>query len=937
MTEVDRVEGEAGDFKVTLTKKPRYIIESKCTGCTTCVEYCPVKYPDVFNQAISKNKAVHIYYAQAIPLITYIDDSCLYLKEKKCAICAAVCKNNAIDFTQKAEKAELKVGAIILAPGFEPFDPKVRDEYRYGKFQNVVTSMDYERLMCATGPYEGEILRASDQKHPHKVAWIQCVGSRQVIPGGKSYCSAVCCTYTQKQVILTKDHDAGAECTIFHNDIRSHGKDFERFYQRTEKLPGVRFIRSYTSIIKEDPQTKNVTIKYSTPEEGVKEEEFDMVVLSIGLNPPADYKELAEKFGIELNVHDFCKTNPWNPVKTSRPGIFVSGNFQGLIDIPESVFTASGASSQCGELLDYRREKLTIEKKYPPEKDLSKEEPRVGVFVCHCGANIGRVVGVPSTVEYSLSLPNVVYAQEQLFSCASNCAKEITDMIKEKGLNRVVVAACTPKTHEPTFRETLREAGINQYYFDMANIREHCSWVHSKEKEEATRKAMDIIRMSVARACQLEPLKEFELPVNKAALVVGGGVAGMTCALSIANQGHEVHLVEKEKELGGMARRIHSTLEGMDVQAYLRDLSQKVYQHASIHVYLDATITEATGYVGNFVTKVKSDKGMTEIKHGVTVIAVGADVYRPKEYLYGEDERVMTQMELEEGLAQKDEKILNAETVVMIQCVGCRNEERNYCSRICCSESVKNALKLKEINPKMDIYILFRDMRTYGFSEDYYREAANKEVKFIRYEPQDKPQVEVGESEEGKPVLKVTVPDYILGNRLEIEADLLALAAATIPAAGSKDVAQLFKIPLGQDGFFKEAHAKLRPVEFGADGVYLCGMAHYPKLITETISQAYGAAGRALTLLSHDTVTASGSVCEVIEKKCMGCGACVSACTYGAIELRETRQGNKAVMNPVLCKGDGLCNAMCPTGAIQLKHFTDQELIAQIDAAAEAA
>ena len=937
MTEVDRVEGEAGDFKVTLTKKPRYIIESKCTGCTTCVEYCPVKYPDVFNQAISKNKAVHIYYAQAIPLITYIDDSCLYLKEKKCAICAAVCKNNAIDFTQKAEKAELKVGAIILAPGFEPFDPKVRDEYRYGTFQNVVTSMDYERLMCATGPYEGEILRASDQKHPHKVAWIQCVGSRQVIPGGKSYCSAVCCTYTQKQVILTKDHDAGAECTIFHNDIRSHGKDFERFYQRTEKLPGVRFIRSYTSIVKEDPQTKNVTIKYSTPEEGVKEEEFDMVVLSIGLNPPADYKELAEKFGIELNVHDFCKTNPWNPVKTSRPGIFVSGNFQGLIDIPESVFTASGASSQCGELLDYRREKLTIEKKYPPEKDLSKEEPRVGVFVCHCGANIGRVVGVPSTVEYSLSLPNVVYAQEQLFSCASNCAKEITDMIKEKGLNRVVVAACTPKTHEPTFRETLREAGINQYYFDMANIREHCSWVHSKEKEEATRKAMDIIRMSVARACQLEPLKEFELPVNKAALVVGGGVAGMTCALSIANQGHEVHLVEKEKELGGMARRIHSTLEGMDVQAYLRDLSQKVYQHASIHVYLDATITEATGYVGNFVTKVKSEKGQSEIKHGVTVIAVGADVYKPTEYLYGEDERVMTQMELEEGLAQKDEKILNAETVVMIQCVGCRNEERNYCSRICCGESIKNALKLKESNPKMDIYVLFRDMRTYGFSEDYYREAANKEVKFIRYEPQDPPLVETGESEEGKPVLKVTVTDYILGHKLEIEADIVALAAATVSSEGSKEVAQLFKIPLSTDGFFKEAHAKLRPVEFGADGVYLCGMAHYPKLITETISQAYGAAGRALTLLSHDTVTASGSVCEVIEKKCMGCGACVSACTYGAIELRETRQGNKAVMNPVLCKGDGLCNAMCPTGAIQLKHFTDQELIAQIDAAAEAA
>jgi len=835
---------------------------------------------------------------------------------------------------QTAEKVEVNVGAIILSPGLEPFDPKVRDEYRYGKFENVVTSMDYERLMCATGPYEGEILRASDKKHPHKIAWIQCVGSRQVNPpGGNSYCSAVCCTYTQKQVILTKEHDAEAECTIFHNDIRSYGKDFERFYQRTEKLPGIRFIRSFTSIVKENSETKNVTIRYSTPDDGVKEEEFDMVVLSVGLNPPDDAKGLANKFGIELNSHGFCKTNPVNPMETTRPGIFVSGAFQGPTDIPESVFTASGAGSQCGQLLDYRRGKLDKEKIYPPERDASKEEPKIGVFVCHCGANIGRVVSVPSAVEYALTLPNVVYAQEQLFSCAANCAKEITDMAKERGLNRVVVAACSPRTLEPLFRETLREAGINQYYYEMANIREHNSWVHSKEKEEATQKAKDIIRMSVARACHLEALQEFDLPVNKAALVVGGGIAGMTCTLSIAEQGHEVHLVEKDTDLGGIGRKIHYTLEGLDVQAYLRDLIRKVYQHPLVHVYTDATITEATGYVGNFVTRVKSERGVTEIKHGAAVIAVGTDVYEPAEYLYGENDRVMTHLELEEQINKGDEKVINAESLVMIQCVGCRNEERNYCSRICCSESIKNALKLKEINPKMDIYILFRDMRTYGFSEDYYREASDKDVKFIRYEPQDKPQVEAV-NEGGKSILRVTATDYILGNKLEIDADIIALAAAVIPSAGSKEVSQLFKVPLGPDGFFQEAHVKLRPVEFAADGVYLCGIAHYPKFISEAINQAYGAAGRALTLLSHDTVIASGSVCEVDEKKCMGCGACISACTYGAIEFRETRQGKKAVVNPILCKGDGLCNAKCPTGAIQLKHYTDEELLAEIDAAA---
>jgi len=797
----------------------------------------------------------------------------------------------------------------------------------------VVTSMDYERLLASTGPHEGEVLRASDRKHPKKIAWIQCVGSRRVTPGDNSYCSGVCCTYTQKQVILTKDHDPDAECTIFHNDIRSFGKDFERYYQRAEQLPGVEFIRSYASISREDPESKNVFLRYATTDEGVKEIEFDMVVLSVGLDPPANNKELADKFGIKLNSHGFCEVTQSNPMETTRPGIFVSGAFQGPMDIPESVFTASGAGAQCGESLDYRRGKLAKERIYPPERDVSNEEPKIGVFVCHCGANIGRVVDVPSAVEYALTLPNVVYAQEQLFSCATNSAQEITDMAEEKGLNRVVIAACSPRTLEPLFRDTLREAGLNQYYCEMANIREHCSWVHSKQKEEATEKAEDIIRMSVARARYLEPLQEFDLPVNKTALVVGGGIAGMTCALSIANQGHEVHLVEKDTDLGGMARRIYTTLQGMDVQAYLNDVIHAVYENPLIHVSHGATIIDVSGYVGNFITTVETEGRVKEIKHGASVIAIGADVYEPTEYLYGEDEKVFTHIELGEQIAKGEEKVINAERLVMIQCVGCRNEDRNYCSRVCCSHAVKNALKLKEINPEMDIYILFRDMRTYGFMEDYYREASEKDIEFIRYEPDDKPQVEAAVAE-GKPVLRVTATDPILGQKLAIDADVLSLAAAVIPSAGTKEVAGLFKVTLSPDDFFKEAHVKLKPVEFAADGVYLCGTAHYPKHIEETINQAYGAAGRVLTLLSHDTVIASGSVCEVKENDCVSCGACITACTYGAIEFRETPQGRKAWVNPVLCKGDGLCNAKCPTNAIVLKHFTDEELLSQIDAAA---
>ena len=932
-TEVQTVEGEPGDFEVTLIKKPRYVVEDLCTGCTTCVEYCPVPVPDPFNQELSDNKAIHMFFSQAVPLVPYIDERCLFLQDEKCSICMGACKNNAIDLHQKAETQVIKVGAIVLAPGYEVYNPRLRGDYGYGTIDNVVTSLDFERLLCATGPHAGEILRPSDHKHPKKIAWIHCVGSRQVIEGAHSYCSSVCCTYIQKQVILAKDHDADLEASIFHNDIRSYGKDFERFYQRAENLPGVKFIRSYVSIGREIPETKNVTIRYATDDEGVKEEEFDLVVLGVGLSPPAGVERLADTFGIELNHHRFCKTDPMNPIQTTRPGVFVSGAFLGPLDIPESVVAASGASAQTGEFLTARRGQLSKERVYPPERDVSQEEVRVGVFACHCGANIGRVVDVPSVVDYALTLDNVVHAEEGLFICSTDAAQKISETIREKRLNRVVVAACTPRTHEPLFRDTLREGGINQYFFDMANIREHCSWVHSKQKEEATLKAKDIVRMSVARTAHLEPLQEFDLPVNKTALVVGGGLSGMTSALSLANQGFEVHLVEKDKDLGGMARRLHYTLDGVDVQAFLKELVRKVYRHPLVHVSHAATILDVAGYVGNFTTTLKSEGQVKVIHHGAAILATGADEHRPTEYLYGQDDRVLTQLELEERIVAGDERVKSAQNIVMIQCVGCREKDRNYCSRICCSQAVKNALKLKEKSPEMDVYILFRDMRSYGFKEDYYRAAADKNVRFVPWTPEDRPQVEAAENDEGELVVRVTVADTILGQRLELDADLLVLSAAVVPSAGSQQAARLFKTALSQDGFFQEAHVKLRPVDFAADGVFHCGTAHYPKHISESLSQAYGAAGRAAALLSRDTVTASGSVCDVRENDCVSCGACIQVCTYGAIAFHETASGKKATVNSVLCKGDGLCNAVCPTSAISLKHYTDEELLGQIDAA----
>ncbi len=930
-TEIDAVEGTAGDFTVTLIKKPRYVIADACTGCGACTEYCPVKVPDPFNQDQSLNKAVHIYFSQAVPLVTYIDESCLYLKNKSCTICQNVCEKGAIDFQQTAEKIHLKVGAIVLSPGYETFDPKIRGDYGYGTIENVVTSLDFERLLAATGPHEGQILRPSDRRHPHKVAWLHCVGSRQTVAGGNTYCSAVCCAYTQKQVILAKDHVPDLEARIFHNDIRAYSKDFERFYQRAERLPGVQFIRSYTSIGGEDPITKNVTIRYAT-DDGVKEEEFELVVLSVGINPPRDAQKFARVFGIELNAHGFCKTDPFNPLQTSRPGIFVSGAFMGPMDIPEAVYTASAASAQMGQLLKSRRGLLSTERVYPQERDTANETPKVGVFVCRCGANIGRVVDVPGVVEYAKGLENVVHVEESLFACATNTAQAISDTIRDKGLNRVVIAACTPRSHEPLFRDTLREAGINQYYFDMANIREHCSWVHSKEPEVATDKAKDIVRMSVARAGTLQPLGEYELPINKVALVIGGGVAGMTSALTLANQGHETYLLEKSAELGGIANRLQYTAEGMAVPPFLADLKNKVYQHRDIHVITEARIMAVGGYVGNFETKIKAKHRLRSIKHGVAIVAVGAQELKPIEYLYGKNERVITQLELEEQIGAEDVSLDSVERLAMIQCVGCRQQDRNYCARVCCSGAMKNALKMRALRPKAEIYVLFRDMRTYGFKEDYYREAANKSVQFIRYEPGDKPVVQAIQ-EGGRDYIRVTATDPVLGKKLQIDVDKLVLSAAVIPPEDAQEIARFFKLPLSPDGFFQEAHVKLRPVDFAAEGIYLCGTAHYPKHLSETISQAYAAAGRALTMLSKDTVVASGAVCEVASKDCVSCGACITVCNYNAIEFQDTPRGRKAVVNPVLCKGDGLCCSKCPTGAISLKHYTDDEVFHQIDAA----
>jgi heterodisulfide reductase subunit A len=941
--QVKGITGEPGNFKVSVFRKPSFVDPEKCVACGTCAEKCPSKVEDEFNEGFSQRRAIYIPYPQAVPHVYQIDPKhCRYLTKGKCQACVKVCKSNAIDFDMKEEVQELSVGAVVLAPGFDEYDATRKYPFGYGRYDNVITSIQFERLLSASGPFEGHVKRPSDQADPKRVAFIQCVGSRD-IQYGSGYCSGVCCMYAVKESIIAKEHAPETDITIFYMDMRAYGKGFDTYYEEARDKHGIRFIPSNVSGIKEDSETKNLLVKYVSEEGKVLEEEFDLVVLSVGLEPSKTSKELARALDVDLNHYNFCSTKGFTPLNTSKPGIFVTGVFQGPKDIPETVAQSSGTAALAAALLSPTRGSMVQEKKLPKERDVSGQSPRIGVFVCHCGINIGAVVDVKSVVEYARDLPNVVYATENLYSCSQDTQEKIKELIKEHNLNRVVVASCSPRTHEPLFQETIQEAGLNRYLFELANIRDQCSWVHQKDKGEATEKSKDLVRMAVARASLIEPLKRLTLELNPAALVIGGGIAGMVSALNVADQGFRVFLVDKETELGGIARSVYTTLEGEKVQPYLESLINQVAKHPSITVYTHAEVKEVSGYVGSYTSTItiEGEDEPIEIKHGAAIIATGADEFKTGEYGYGKDRRVLTQHELECELAKESRRLKQVKNVVMIQCVGSRNEEHPYCSRICCGQAIKNALMLKERNPEATVYILYRDMRTYGLKEDYYREAREKGVIFIRYDVDTKPEVKFIKGADEESIVTLA-QDAFLGAKLSIDTDLLVLSVATIPAESNKDVGQLFKVPLTKEGFFLEAHVKLRPVDFATDGVFLCGMAHYPKHIDETIAQANAVGARAGILLARGIVEAEANIAVVDETQCKGCGLCVEICPYHAISLEDRKaqlesvefNARKAVINPASCKGCGSCAATCPVGAISPLHFTTEQIDAMIDQAA---
>ena len=844
----------------------------------------------------------------------------------ECYQCVEACLAEAVDHDMGPVEHTIEVGAVLLAPGFQPFDPTRYDTYNYSSHPNVVTSMEFERILSASGPFEGHLIRPSDHKEPKKIAWLQCVGSRDINHGDHSYCSGVCCMYAIKEAVIAKEHsEEDLDTAIFFMDMRTYGKDFEKYYTRAEEESGVRFIRSRIHSL--DPvEGDSLRLAYATESGEVKQETFDMVVLSVGLEPNDDVVQLAEKIGIELNEHHYAQTKSFTPVSTSREGIYLCGVFQGPKDIPQSVMEASAAAATSSQILTEARWSMTRTKELPPEHDFTGEEPRIGVFVCNCGINIGGIADVPAVRDYAETLPHVVHVEDNLFTCSQDTQESMKEIITEKGINRVVVASCSPRTHEPLFQETIRDAGLNKYLFEMANIRDQNTWVHMNDPEKATEKAKDLVRMAVAKAALVEPLQQITLDVNNAALIIGGGVAGMEAALGVAEQGCQAYLVEKTGELGGAAKRLRSTWKGEEVAPYLEDLIQRVQDHPLLEVFLETEVRETSGIIGNFATTLTTGSGKETIvkEHGATIIATGGKEYEPKEYLYGEHQGVLTHLDLDEAILSGDDRVKGAKTVAFIQCVGSRIPERPYCSRTCCTHSLESAVTLKEMNPEMNIYILYRDLRSYGFREDLYRKAREKGVIFIRYNLEQPPEARL---DDGKN-LSLTVMDHVLGRPIQLSPDLQILASAIIPNENKK-LFELFKIPVNSEGFLIEAHMKLRPVDFASDGLFMAGLAHYPKPLDESIAQAKAAVARSMTILSKESILVGGIVARVAPENCAVCLTCVRTCPYDAPYISE--EGH-AVIDPAECRGCGACVAECPGKAISLQHFTDEQIIAKEDA-----
>jgi heterodisulfide reductase subunit A len=806
-------------------------------------------------------------------------------------------------------------------------DPAKLTAYSYQESPNIVTGQEFERISSASGPYGGKISRPSDLQKPQKIAFVQCAGSRCREPG-REYCSSVCCKYAVKDAIVALEHEPDLDITIFFMDMRMYGKGLDEFYERA-KNSNIRFIRSRPAEIKRDPETEDLLIQYITEQGQLHEESFHLVVLPMGLEPSAGNYSLARAAGVSLDSYGFCRAEFFSPLATSREGIFAAGGILGPMALPNSVTQASGSAACVSELLAPARRTLIADKQFPEERSVAEEGLRVGVFVCNCGKNIGGVVDVAEVTKYAAGLDDVVVNVDNLYSCSQDAQDLIRETVTKENLNRVVVAACTPRTHEPLFQETVREAGLNRCLLEMVNIRDQCSWVHSHEKEEATLKARDLVRMAVAKARCIESLSEPRIEVLPAGLIIGGGLAGMTAALSLAEQGFPCFLLEKSEKLGGNLKNVHFTLDGADPREYLRNIVERVEANPLITVRTDTKVKNVSGFVGNFTTRIAkgTDSGEVseELEHGITILATGAKPYRPDEYLLGKHDRVMLLHEMEEKLAAGNFVPADNDKVVLVQCVASRDDSHSYCSSICCGMAVKNALRIKELNPSAQVYVLYRDMRTYGFTEQYYNKAREQGVVFIRYELRKKPRVAPADNG-----IRVTVHDPVLGADISLDATMVGLSTAIVPDR-DENFERALSVPCSADGFYLESHVQLKPVDSYVDGIFICGMAHFPKTIDESIAQAKAAASKAAILLARGYVKADPVVASCETDKCIGCSLCASFCPYGAITMTKQDKRKKAEVIVAACKGCGICASYCPTRALNIGRFTDKQIYAQIE------
>ncbi len=926
MTQLRGLTGEAGHFKATLTTQPRYIDLLKCTGCGECARAFPESVR--FTPGLDHRAPTCMRYPQGTPYAYSI------IKNERTDFkaLAAICPAGAIlpDDTEKEQ--EIEVGSIILAPGADVFNPQILDTYGYGVNPNVVTSLEYERILSASGPTKGELVRPSDGKRPKKIAWIQCVGSRGIQVGSVSYCSSACCMFALKEAIVTRERFyEDMETTLFYMDMRTSGKNYELYLQRAINDYGIRLVRArphtVEPIIEAGTPTGDLQIRYPADGEAdFQTEVFDLVVLAAGFRVSPESQELAEKIGIDLNEHGFARTGSFDPVATSKPGIYVCGMFESPKDIPDTMVQASAAAAKAAKDLTPLRVVAEAQEDLPPERDVAGAEPRIGVFVCDCGLNIGGVVDVAALAAGVASLPQVVVSETIGHGCSREALEHIQAAIRTQNLNRVVVGACSPRTHEGLFQETVRKAGLNKYLVEIANLRDQDTWVHGDHPEDAAAKAKDLMHMAVSSVRLARPLADQTLPMNKDVLVVGGGIAGMTASLKLADMGYKVHLVERAKALGGVAKQVRRTLEGEDVQAHIADLIKRTEAHDRIQVWKQAMVVDHTGLAGMFRTGIQVGPQMfyREVRHGITILATGALPNRPQEYLLGRHQAVTTQLALGGLLADDPEAAKTWQTVAMIQCVGSRVPENPNCSRVCCPAAVNNALQIRALNPAAKIFVLYRDMRTPGFEEDYYRKAREQGVIFVTYKPEAKPVV----AADGDQVT-VAFHDPILGREVTISADCLALSTGMVAdEESSEDLGMIFRLPRTPDGYFLEDHIKLRPIDLPIPGFFVAGTAHAPKTIRETIAQAQAAAGRAQTFLARDSINLGAAVAQVNGELCAACLICVRACPFGVPFINE--EGYSEI-DPSKCHGCGVCASECPAKAIQLMQYEDDHIMAKLD------